>query len=125
MHFRVWFEATLSHDTAKTFVLDAIGAGDSDAEEQSDLLGSVIGRYQDLADKLTKYSELEPYASEIAGFIHASGKKTLQQLIDFIAGLDNPETVRPKQAPSVGPGGLPTASSDTQPQEPELTGGAV
>jgi len=119
MQFKIWLEAVISHDTARTFVLDAIGAGVTEPDEQSDLLGSQIGLYTDLADKLTAYSELQPYASEISGYVHASSKKSIRDLINFIADLDNKKQQEPQQSNSVGVGGLPAAP---EPNEEMPTG---
>ena len=119
MKFKIWLENTITRDTAKTFVLDAVGAGDSPGDDQSNLVGSLIGRYNDLGNKLSSFSELRPYDSEISGYIYANGKRTLQDLINFIADLDNKEADEPaSNVPSVDQGGLPDAPSPDDEHSP-------
>lgn len=91
MKFKLWIESMLTQSKAKTYVLDALDAGSMDDDEKTALLSSPINIRADIADKLTDYSELRPYASKIAGFVHANPKKSIQQLIHFISELDNIE----------------------------------
>lgn len=109
MRFKSWFEAVITRDTAKTLVLNAIGI-ETDSEEQGELLGSLIGQYKNLEDKLTAFSEIRPYATEIAGYIHGNPKRTLQDLINFVAKLDDQgEEQLKRRQKSIGIGGLPKA----------------
>jgi hypothetical protein len=116
MKFRAWLETTITHNTAKTLVLNAIGVAETDPKQQSELLGSPIGQHKGLEDKLAAFRELRSHASEISGYIHGNKKRTLQDLIKFVAELDNQKekptpTTTPVQPLSVGPGGLAPATS--------------
>lgn len=86
--FKTWLE-TVNRDQARAFVMDAVGADQNDPKEQSDVLGSLIRHHPDIEHKIMAFSELQPYQSQIVGFIRASRDKTLQELVDFIEKIDN------------------------------------
>ena len=88
MHFKLWLEERLSHDSVKRIILDALDAnnGDSDA-----VLGSLVSEQPQLIQKLNKYSILQPHLSNIKEYIDTHPQSNLIELIDFIMQLGNDE----------------------------------
>ena len=103
MRFKIWFESVMNHDKARSLVLNAIDVPEDDKEACNDAMGTKIGVFPRLADKLSG-GELQSHASEIQGWINSKrhGSTTVQQTIEFIATLDIPhdaDQMQPKQQP--------------------------
>lgn len=98
MKFKLFIE-TINHDKAKSFVLDVVGSPE-DPDKVNDVLAAPLRYHPNLADNLTKYAELQPYASQVKGWVYANPQKTLQQLVDFIASIDDPQRQTPRPSMS-------------------------
>lgn len=106
MNFRIWLE-NMSREHMKKIVLDAVGISSDDKSDAiNDVLSSLLRHHPDLEHELSNYKELRSYKSNISGWLHANKNKTLQQLIDFLADLDEPSKEVAPQEPEVGISGL-------------------
>lgn len=86
MRFKIWWE-NINRRTARDIVLDALGASSATTEQRGAVLGSQIKEHPDLMQKLTSYTELQPFISQITTFVETSANKTIQFLINFIDSL--------------------------------------
>ena len=81
----------MNHDKAKSLVLNALKSSEFDLKQQNEVISSLIEQRPELSQELEKFSELRSHITEIKGWIAANGKKTIQQLINYLQNLDTPE----------------------------------
>ncbi len=117
MQFRTWLEA-IDREEARSIVVDALGVGNLDKEEQGKVLGSTVEQQPGLRDKLFSYSELRPFQAQIDQFLATHHTANLTELIHFLTTLgkegvpdkrpEDLERDKPPAEPSVlGPEAMP------------------
>lgn len=88
MNFKQWLENRITNNTAKQYVLDAVGGSNLRDNEKSELLNSLIKYQPNIIKKFSSYPALQTYASNIQGWINANADKTLLDLINYVDQLD-------------------------------------
>lgn len=88
MRFKIWLE-NIDRHVSQSIILNILGVNDDNEEQKNDVLSSLIKHHPDLIQAVEKTPELKTYYDKITGWIAGNENRTIQQLIDYIASVDD------------------------------------